>query len=113
MRNKSELRDYQNRMIGELYENDERLAIARPGAGKTTVGLTAYQELKRDGHIRHALVIAPKRVARIVWPDEIANWSHLAGLRYQVLSGTPRQRAEMLAESPNYDLTIIRFLICW
>ena len=107
MRNKSELRDYQNRMIGELYEADERIVVARPGGGKTVVGATAYQELRRDGHVRHALILAPKRVARIVWPDEIANWSHLAGLRYQVLSGTPRQRAEMLAESPNYDLTII------
>ena len=107
MRNKSELRDYQQRMIGELYEADERLVVARPGGGKTAVGATAFQELRRDGHVRHALILAPKRVARIVWPDEIANWSHLAGLRYQVLSGTPRQRAEMLAESPNYDLTII------
>ena len=107
MRNKSELRDYQNRMIGELYESDERIAIARPGAGKTTVGLTAFQELKRDGHVRHALVLAPKRVARMVWPDEVKLWSHLAGLRYQVLSGTPRQRAEMLSQAPDYDLTIV------
>jgi hypothetical protein len=107
MRNKSELRDYQQRIIGELYENDERIVVARPGAGKSTVGLTAFQELKRDGHVRHALVLAPKRVARMVWPDEIRQWAHLAGLTCQVLSGTPRQRADMLADSPNYDLTIV------
>ena len=107
MRNKSELRDYQNRMIGELYEADERLVVARPGGGKTVVGATAYQELRRDGHVRHALILAPKRVARIVWPDELKNWSHLAGLRYQVLSGTPRQRAEMLSQASDYDLTIV------
>ena len=52
-------------------------------------------------------MIAPKRVARMVWPDEIKLWSHLAGLTYQVITGTPRQRAEMLADSPNYDVNII------
>jgi len=107
MRDKSELRGYQNRMIGELYESDERIAVARPGGGKTTTALTAFQELKRDGHVRHALVLAPKRVARMVWPDEIKLWSHLAGLRYQVLSGTPKQRADMLADARDYDLTIV------
>jgi len=94
-------------MVGELYENDQRIGIARPGGGKTAVGLTAIQELKRDGHIRTALVIAPKRVARIVWPDEIKLWSHTAGMTYQVIAGTPKQRAWMLAESPNYDVNII------
>jgi len=107
LRNKSELRDYQNRIAGELYEADERIAVARPGGGKTIAGLTAFQELKRDGHVRHAIVIAPKRVARMVWPDEIKLWSHTAGLQYQVLTGTPRQRAEQLSCAPDYDLTII------
>lgn len=101
------MRDYQLRLTTSLYESDEKICVARPGGGKTAVGLTAIQELIRDKHIRHALIIAPKRVARVVWPDEVKLWSHTAGLRYQVLAGTPRQRADMLADAAKYDLTIV------
>jgi hypothetical protein len=107
VRNKLEFRDYQNRIVAALYEADEKIAVARPGSGKTIIGLTAIQELIRDGHIRHALVIAPKRVARMVWPDEIKLWAHTSTLRHQVVTGTPRRRADMIADAPGYDLTVI------
>ena len=41
------------------------------GAGKTAATLTALEELILDSEIRHALIIAPKRVANIVWPAEM------------------------------------------
>ncbi len=107
MRRKDELRPYQNRICEFLYEHDEAICVARPGGGKTIAGLTAIAELKRDGHIRHALVLAPKRVARIVWPDEIREWSHVHDLKYAVLAGTPKQRAELLADAPLRDVTIV------
>lgn len=109
MRQKTELRPYQSRIATALYESDEKIAVARPGGGKTAAALTSIQELIRDGHIRHALVIAPKRVARMVWPDEIKLWAHTAGLRYQVLTGTPRRRLMDLAESyaGHFDITIV------
>jgi len=107
MRQKSELRHYQDRIASFLYEHDEAIAVARPGGGKTVSALTAFTELKRDGYVRHALVIAPKRVARNVWPDEIAEWAHTAGLTYQVLTGTPPQRWEKLSRAAEYDLTIV------
>jgi len=105
----SELRPYQNRIATALYESDEKIVVARPGGGKTVAGLTAIVELIRDKHIRHALVIAPKRVARIVWPDEIALWAHTAGLRYQILTGTQQQRRAMLADAHvgDVDITIV------
>ena len=89
------------------YEHDEALAVARPGYGKTIAALTAFQELKKDGVVRHALVIAPKRVARNVWPDEILAWAHTNRLRYQVLFGTPMQRLQQLVTAPMRDLTIV------
>jgi hypothetical protein len=107
MRQQSEMRPYQDRIATTLYESDEKIAVARPGGGKTIAALTAIVDLKRDGYIRHALVIAPKRVARVVWPDEIANWAHTAGLTYQVMTGTPAQRVNMLAAACEYDLTIV------
>jgi len=109
MREKSELRPYQNRIATSLYESDEKIAVARPGGGKTVAALTAIEELIRDKHIRHALVIAPKRVARMVWPDEIKLWAHTAGLSYQVLTGTPQHRSIGLAEAHAgvFDITIV------
>ena len=82
MRAKKDLRPYQDRFATHLYENDEALAVIRPGGGKTIAALTAIDELLRDKVIRHALVIAPKRVARVVWPDEIEHWAHVLQLRY-------------------------------
>ena len=114
MRQKTELRPYQNRLVTELFENDHRLCVVRPGGGKTVSALTAIEELREQGAIRHALVIAPKRVARTVWPDEIALWAHTAGLRYQLLDGDRRQRLAQLLDAPQYDMTIIGIdLVQW
>ncbi|MEK1928554.1 MAG: SNF2-related protein, partial [Pararhizobium sp.] len=71
MRAKSEMHGYQNRVVTYLYENDEAFAVLKMGAGKTISTLTAISELIDDKAIRHALVVAPKRVATMVWPKEI------------------------------------------
>jgi SNF2 family DNA or RNA helicase len=109
MRQKSELRPYQERIATALYDHDEHLCVLRPGGGKTVAALTAIEELIRDGVIRHALVIAPKRVARVVWPDEIEEWAHITKLRYVILDGTPDQREAQLqnAGPAQRDITIV------
>ena len=109
MRQKNELRPYQERIATHLYEHDEALCVLRPGGGKTVTALTAIEELIRDGVIRHALVIAPKRVARVVWPDEIDLWAHTTKLRYAILDGSPSQREGLLGRIPvsMRDITIV------
>jgi hypothetical protein len=106
MRKKSELRGYQDRVIKHLYENDEAMAVLKMGAGKTISTLTAIRELIDEGEIRHALVIAPKRVATIVWPAEIKAWEHTKDLKYVVLDGTAGQRFEKLWRQ-SQQITII------
>ena len=96
MRNENELRKYQDRVATELYENNEKLCVIRPGGGKTVAALTAFRDLKRDGVVRQALVIAPKRVASKVWPDELGAWAHLHGLTYMLLTGGPLERTKRL-----------------
>ena len=116
MRQKNELRPYQDRITTELYQNDEAMVVLRPGAGKTITALTAITELLRDKVIRHALVIAPKRVARVVWPDEIDSWAHTTKLRYAILDGSPGEREILLRAIPvsQRDLTIVGIdLIPW
>jgi hypothetical protein len=107
MRPISDLRPYQQRIATHLYEHDEAMCVLRPGGGKTAAALTAIVDLLDQGEIRHALVIAPKRVARVVWPDEIAQWAHTAKLTYQVLDGSPEKRLAALQNAIDYDLTIV------
>ena len=103
---KSDLRPYQDRVATFLYEHDDALCSARMGAGKTAAALTAFVELQHDGIVRHALVIAPKRVAYNVWPDEIADWAHTQSLDYRVLQGSPAARAAVLASASERSLTL-------
>jgi len=107
MHKKSELRGYQDRVIKHLYENDEAMAVLKMGAGKTISTLTAIRELIDEGEIRHALVIAPKRVATMVWPTEIMSWEHTYKLPFAVLEGAPKERLRKLYEAHNRRITII------
>ena len=96
MRKKSELHGYQNDTITEFYESDELLAILPMGGGKTVSALTGFHELRRDGHVRQGIVLAPKRVASDVWPPEVDEWEHLQDLNVVLVVGTPDQRAKKL-----------------
>lgn len=44
------------------------------------------------------LVIAPLRVARDTWPDEIRKWDHLKGLSYSVAVGSELERKAALQQ---------------
>ena len=98
---------YQQRAATFFYERDAAFLVAPLGAGKGAAALTALAELIRDGHRRHALVIAPKLVAATVWPREVTLWPHLAHLRVAVLNGTPERRRELLAAAPAREVTAI------
>ena len=114
MRQQTDLHRYQERIATFFYENDQAICTARPGSRKTAAALTAIVELLRDKVIRHALVLAPKRVARATWPDEIALWAHMQGLYYAVLTGSPTERAAALASTSQRQMTIIGLdLIGW
>jgi hypothetical protein len=101
------LRSYQERAATFLYERNAAFLIAPLGAGKGAAALTAVAELIRDGHRRHAIVIAPKLVATTVWPGEVAAWPHLAHLRLAVLAGGPALRRARLAAAGECDVTVI------
>lgn len=46
--------------------------------------------------VRKVLVIAPIRVAKLSWPDEIQKWDHISDLRYSVAVGTEAERIKAL-----------------
>lgn len=62
---------------------------------KTAITLTALYDLLFDYfEITRVLVIAPLRVARNTWPQEIEKWDHLKDVRYSVAVGTEKERLE-------------------
>jgi hypothetical protein len=98
---------YQQRAATWFYERDAAFLVAPLGAGKGAAALTALADLVRDGHRRHALVIAPKLVATTVWPREVALWPHLEHLRIAVLNGMPARRRALLATAHEREATVI------
>lgn len=66
------------------------------GMGKTISSLTVAVDLLMDMEVQKVLVIAPRRVARKTWPDEIMNWSHTAMFEFQVIDGSPAQRQQQI-----------------
>lgn len=99
---------YQEEAMAHLYKV-RRSALWMPmGGGKTVTTLTALDNLSVVEDIFPALVLAPLRVARSTWPDEVKKWPHLAHLRVSVITGTPKQRERALAAEAdiyctNYD----------
>ena len=70
------------------------------GLGKTSITLTAIRNLLFDSfEVSRVLVIAPLRVARDTWPNEIQKWDHLKELTYSVAVGTSQERKEALRQN--------------
>lgn len=81
--------------------------------GKTISTLTAINDLIRNRfETQKVLVIAPVRVARDTWPEEIKKWDHLDGLTVSPITGTAKQR-EAAANRQADIYTIGRENIPW
>jgi SNF2 family DNA or RNA helicase len=67
------------------------------GLGKTVCALTAASELLHNYYeVSKVLVIAPYRVARDTWPDEVEKWDHLRYLKISKVLGSKKQRLAAL-----------------
>lgn len=98
--------NYQRYATNFIIEHPIAALFLDMGLGKTIITLTALEELLFDSFLSHkVLIIAPLRVARTTWPDEIAKWDHLRGLRFSLIAGSPKQRMEALKAKA--DLYII------
>lgn len=98
MRDRSQLRPVQLRLIHEMATSEGVAIVLGMGGGKTACALTAIADLLAASVIRAAIVVAPKRVALSTWPREVRVWSHLAHLDVGVLNGSPERRAAVLRQ---------------
>ena len=89
--------DYQAYATDFILTHPEAAILLDMGLGKSVITLTAIQELCLNTfEVNRVLVIAPLRVARDTWPDEIRKWDHLKGLSYSVAVGNEKERLAAL-----------------
>ena len=94
---KYEPHNYQQYAADFIDKNPVSCLLLDMGLGKTAITLTALCGLLFDSFkVHRILVIAPLRVARDIWPDELGKWEHLSGLRFSVAVGTEAERKAAL-----------------
>lgn len=97
--------DYQKYAIEYIKEHPVAAVILAMGMGKTSITLTAIEELMYDSfEISKVLIIAPLRVASTVWSDEIEQWEHLNHLTYSKILGTEKERLDAVRKQADIYL---------
>lgn len=90
-------RPYQTLIRDWILEHPRCCVWAEPGMGKTSSTYSALDLLWLAGsHYWPALIIAPLRVARDVWPFESKKFDDFKGLRVSAMIGSPAERAAAL-----------------
>lgn len=98
--------EYQRYVIDYIKKNPVAAVFLDMGLGKTSITLTALNDLLFDSFdVHRILVVAPLRVARNTWSSEIRKWEHLQDLQYSIVVGTEKER--MAALEKRADIYII------
>jgi SNF2 family DNA or RNA helicase len=103
---------YQYRTSEHIQEHPNCACWIDMGLGKTVASLMALQQLINDYMVAHTLIIAPLRVARKVWTDEIARWDHIRDFEVQKIIGTEKQRLQAMRTPAEIHL-INRENVAW
>lgn len=97
---------YQEYAIKYIEAHPISALLIDMGLGKTSITLTAIRNLLFDSfEVCKVLVIAPLRVAKNTWTDEIKKWEHLNTLTYSLIVGNENERLSALNEKA--DIYII------
>lgn len=95
--------EYQTKAVDFVCSHRKSVLFLDMGLGKTVISLTAFTRLREEGKVNKLLVVAPKRVAEVTWPDEVALWDHTSGYTVSLIAGTPEKRKKAcLAEADIY-----------
>lgn len=87
---------YQLQAINHVIANPSCGLILDMGLGKTSIMLTAMEELIANLEIIKPLVIAPKRITEHTWSAEIKKWDGLKHLTISRIIGNEKQRIAAL-----------------
>ncbi len=97
--------DYQKKAIQWVLDHPRCTLFMQMGLGKSSITLTAIQQLIDDCEVSRVLVVAPKKVAETTWTTEAQKWNHLKTLRVAKVMGTEKKRR--LALEQKADIYVI------
>lgn len=105
--------NYQKYAIEFILNHPVAAVLLDMGLGKTVIALTAIHSLLFDSfEVSKVLVVAPLRVARDTWPNEVKKWEHLKDLRVSVAVGDAKKRKIALMRKA--DIYVInREMVKW
>ena len=104
---------YQQAAVEWAIEKAKAGLFLPMGMGKTVITLTVIQKLMYDYfEVTKTLVIAPIRVARSTWPNEISKWEHTRSLTYALILGDRQSRIKALEQDADIYL-INRENVAW
>lgn len=112
MLNRNNMHEYQNRAVDFIKDNKKAALWIDMGLGKTISTLTALSDLVANKKVKKVLIVAPLRVAKHTWSEEIRNWDHIQ-IDYTILAGlTPANRKSAIySDSPVHIIN--REMIPW
>jgi SNF2 family DNA or RNA helicase len=97
--------NYQTYATNFIIEHPVAAVFLEMGLGKSVITLTAVNDLLFDSfEVKKVLVIAPLRVVRDTWPDELRKWDHLYLLQWSVVIGTEKERREAISRKADIYL---------
>ncbi len=98
MRSKYDMHDYQQELVDYILKNRRRGLYLPMGRGKTLIALSAVRKMMCSRDARRVLIVAPKRVAKNVWLQEMEDWEHLHGMRSEsgLIMGSVKDRTRAL-----------------
>lgn len=85
VRGRGDLHPFQIDCVKHLKKNPYSALFIDVGLGKSVISLTLIADLLKSGWRGRALVIAPLRVARSTWPEEIKEWKQAAGITHTLI----------------------------
>lgn len=95
------LRAYQRLIIDHQLDQPRNGIWVPMGLGKTAATLTTIDALQMAGEDSPTLILAPLRVAKTVWPEEVLKWQHTKHMKIVPICGTEKQRIQALKYSAN------------
>lgn len=96
--------DYQSKATDFIITHPISALLLDMGMGKSSITLTAIKKLKELGKVKKVLIIAPIRVAKTTWKNEIIKWEHLKDLKYSIAVGDKNKRINALSETSDIYL---------
>ncbi len=85
IRGRKDLHPFQLSCVKHLKKNPYSALFIDVGLGKTVISLTLIADLLNEGWRGRALIIAPLRVARATWPEEIKEWKQSAAITHTLI----------------------------